>query len=508
MREKLFRANVLVVDDHPSNLAALEAVLEPLGHNLVKATSGEDALRQLLKDDFALVLLDVHMGGMSGFETAALMKQHVRSRHIPIIFISGLKLDSAHIFRGYSEGAVDYLLKPIQPEILRSKAKVFIDLYVQGETIKLQERMLREREREALERKLQIRYQTLIDSMPQCMWAARPGGEIYYWNQACLTYCGIDRKEATVETFWEVFHPDDREAVQATWGTALRERASFEAQFRMRRATDGAYRWHLGRAVAEKGEDGQIVGWIATATDIDDQKHAEEALQQAVRHRDEFLSVASHELRTPLTTLKLTAGTIARILQTNPERLNREELGKKVARLDAGVNRLDRLVALLLDVSRITSGRLELERDEVDLAAVIRDVCDHFREDAGAELRVQADGPVLGRWDRSRLDQLVTNLVSNAVKYGDGKPVDIALERASDAVARLVVRDHGIGIDPADHQRVFERFERASCARRFMGIGLGLWIVRQIAEAHGGAVRVDSALGQGASFTVDLPLGV
>src|SRR5262245_28951045 len=137
------RATVLLVDDHPANLVVLEAILAPLGHELVKASSGEQALKQILQRDFALILLDVQMAGMSGFETAGLIKQHPRSRHIPIIFITAVNRDAAHVFRGYSQGAVDYLVKPFDPDILRSKALVFIDLYLKGEKLKAQERMLR-----------------------------------------------------------------------------------------------------------------------------------------------------------------------------------------------------------------------------------------------------------------------------------------------------------------------------------------------------------------------------
>jgi CheY-like chemotaxis protein len=136
------RASILIVDDHPANLVALEAILSPLGHELVMARSGEEALRHILHGEFALILLDVQMADMNGFETAGLIKQHPRSRHIPIIFITAVNRDAIHVFRGYSQGAVDYLVKPFDADILRSKAAVFIELYVRGEKIKQQERLL------------------------------------------------------------------------------------------------------------------------------------------------------------------------------------------------------------------------------------------------------------------------------------------------------------------------------------------------------------------------------
>src|SRR6476661_4554477 len=185
------RASILIVDDHPANLVALEAILSPLGHELVMARSGEEALRRILHGEFALILLDVQMADMNGFETASLIKQHPRSRHIPIIFITAVNRDAAHVFRGYSHGAVDYLVKPFDADILRSKAAVFIELFIRGEKLKLQERLLRERERDALERKSQERYRRLLDAMPECIWAADAAGKVNYWNRQGLAYCGL-----------------------------------------------------------------------------------------------------------------------------------------------------------------------------------------------------------------------------------------------------------------------------------------------------------------------------
>src|SRR5258706_1697399 len=171
------RAAILVVDDHPANLVALEAVLEPLGHELVKCSSGEEALRHVLAPDFALILLDVPMPGLDGFKTAQLIKDRQKSRDIPIIFITALSRDSTHVFRGYSHGAVDYLLKPFDPDILRSKISVFVQLFLQKAKIKEQAALLREREREAHEKKAQERVRRLVEAMPLCVWATGTNGQ-------------------------------------------------------------------------------------------------------------------------------------------------------------------------------------------------------------------------------------------------------------------------------------------------------------------------------------------
>ena len=501
------RASILIVDDHPANLVALEAILSPLGHELVMARSGEQALREILHRDFALILLDVQMADMNGFETAAFIKQYPRSRHIPIIFITAVNRDAIHVFRGYSHGAVDYLVKPFDADILRSKAAVFIELYIRGEKLKLQERLLHEREREAAERKSQERYRRLLDAMPQCIWAADPAGHVNYWNRSGLAYCGLKRTEVHEESFWECLHPDDRSEAREHWAAGLQSGATFERQVRIKRAADGAYRWHIARAVPEREPDGTIVAWIATATDIDDQKQAEDALRKAIILRDDFLSVASHELRTPLTSLKLEVANLSRIARRDSTD-GAPRLMAKVEKIDSQAARLHRLIDELLDVSRIAAGRLELHVETVDLAQVVNEVGARFTDEAarvGSALNVHAPTAVVGRWDKSRLDQVVTNLVSNAIKYGDSKPIDVSVEGAGDR-AVVVIRDRGLGISPNDHERIFGRFERAASSRHYGGIGLGLWIVKQIIDALGGTVKVDSTPGDGSAFRVELPL--
>ena len=224
--------------------------------------------------------------------------------------------------------------------------------------------------------------------------------------------------------------------------------------------------------------------------------------QDAVRIRDDFLSIASHELKTPITSLALQADS----LRASAVRGEVEGIARKIEVIRRNIGRLSSLVAALLDLSRIQSGRLELEPEDVDLAEIVHEVAARFEEEAQrahTPIRVEAPVPVVGRWDRLRVDQVVTNLVSNALKYGRGRPVEIAVS-ASDDRASLSVRDSGIGIDPADQPRIFERFERAVSERHYGGFGLGLWIAREMVQAMGGEIRVRSAHGEGATFTVEL----
>ncbi|HSY38029.1 MAG TPA: ATP-binding protein [Polyangia bacterium] len=501
-------ASILLVDDHPANVVALEAILAPLGHELVTASSGEEALRQLLRRDFALILLDVQMAGLDGFQTASLIKQRPRSRYIPIIFITAVGRDAAHVFRGYSEGAVDYLVKPFDPDILRSKTQVFVELYLKEEQLKAQAKLLREHERDALLRAGEERYRHLLDVMPQSIWASDAQGNITFWNRAGLQYLGHESGAVTGESLWSALHPEDRASVREAFeeGFALKE--AFELQIRLRRASDGSYRWHLARVVPERGSDGAdaITGWIATATDIDDQKKAEQVLREAIGLREDFLSVASHELRTPLTSLRLEVENLLRFARRNAGETTGDVI-MRTERIDAQAARLNHLIDELLDVSRIAAGRLELKIEEVDLVAVVDEVRTRLGDEArrrGCVLDVRGLERAVGAWDASRLDQVITNLLSNAIKYGAGKPVEITVDVTGDR-AVLAVHDHGLGIPAEDQDRIFRRFERAASSRNYAGIGLGLWIVKQIVDALGGTVTVDSRPELGATFTVELP---
>jgi signal transduction histidine kinase/CHASE1-domain containing sensor protein len=224
--------------------------------------------------------------------------------------------------------------------------------------------------------------------------------------------------------------------------------------------------------------------------------------QEAVAARDEFLSIASHELKTPLTSLVLQADSV----RMAARRGQIEQAQRMAERIRRSADRLASLIASLLDISRISSGRLDLELEPVDLAEIARDVTARFEEEArrrGSAIRLVTAGTIVGSWDRMRLDQVVTNLLSNALKYGSGRPVEVRVGSDGDR-AFLTVTDEGIGIPEPDQRRIFERFERAVSRRNYGGFGLGLWIVRQIVEALGGSVRVDSSPDRGSTFTVVL----
>lgn len=232
-----------------------------------------------------------------------------------------------------------------------------------------------------------------------------------------------------------------------------------------------------------------------------DAEQARTIAEQAIRLRDDFLGIAGHELKTPLTVLKLGLQSVAKHLGDNPT------VAKRLSACELQVARLSRLSGELLDVSQINAHRLHLDLDWMDLDPLVHEVAARMGDDltrAGCVLSLAVHGPVVGRWDRTRLDQVMANLLSNALRYSKGKPIEVSLT-ATEEGARLSVRDHGIGVAPADQARIFERFERAVSARHYGGLGLGLFIVRRIVESLGGRIELTSELGRGSTFVVHLP---
>lgn len=633
---------ILVVDDHPENRMALRAILSSPEYRIVEAASGGEALLRLLEDDFAVLLIDVVMPDMSGFELAVAIKERERTAAIPIVFLTAQASDADLVAWGYKVGAVDYLVTPLSAETVRAKVAVFAQLFREKRRNEQQAARLLEAERNESELRLielqlasERRYRTLAEAIPHIVWTARPDGTVDYFNQRWFEYTGIS-VEQSAGSWLGALHPDDVARCRTDWANAMRSGDMLQVECRLRGASDGSFHWHLCRAVAEHSTTGQVVSWVGTFTDIEDQKrvqaiqaefkstldaepdaviffeptslrilyanhgatvllgytrdellrmapadfmpeqdgvgfrevlasllegspphllietkfrrndpsalpidvslqlirigadrivliarditerkhtqHERELLYReavdAIRARDEFLSVASHELRTPLSALQLQIQALLQPPRRLPHAvLSSEQLKAKLEMAQRQIERLTRLVGELMDVSRITAGRLRLEREEINLSAVVRDVVSRLGEEAGrtgSSIAVNAAAPVVGLWDRIRLEQVVTNLFTNALKFGDGKPIEIAVESRG-STGRLIVVDHGIGIAAEDVERIFRRYEQAISSRAFGGLGLGLYIARQIIEAHGGTISVESQPGSGSTFTIDLP---
>lgn len=389
------RANILIVDDLPENLIALEALIRRDDLAIYPAASGEAALTLLLEHEFALAILDVQMPGMNGFELAELMRSTGRTRRIPIVFVSAAGRELNHAFKGYEAGAVDFLHKPLDGYAVRSKVAVFVEMYRQRSAMRRQVEALEQSRREQ---------QALLEKL----------------------------------------------------------------------------------------------------------NAAQRDLERAVKMRDDFMSVVAHELRTPLNTLFLeTQLRKMQIERGNLAAFAPKQLGKMVARDDRQIRNMVRLIDDMLDVSRIRSGALSVRPAQVELARLLQRVIDDLEQQAlavGSRITLDAPQPVDGWWDEFRIEQVVVNLLTNALRYGSGKPVEVGLSATPDG-ARIEVRDHGIGISEQDQQRIFQQFERGGGGKSADGLGLGLYITRQLVEAHGGRISVSSEPGQGSIFRLDLPQG-
>lgn len=377
----VFTPKCLIVDDLEENLIALKSLLKDENVQVMTAKSGMDALNLLLQHDFALALVDVQMPEMDGFELAEIMRSTERTKSIPLIFVTAAGNDAQRVFQGYEAGAVDFLHKPLAPQIVLSKVRIFLELYTQ---------------RILLQQKLE--------------------------------------KIKETETY----------------------------------------------------------------------------LQKALASRDEFLSICSHELKTPLTSLKMQIQITNRLKERKGDEVafSPENMTKFMNQADRSVERIIHLVNDMLDISRVATGRLSLNLQQVNLKDLVYEVSERlqpFMEMANCSLKVESENNVEGLWDRFRIEQVLTNLLTNAAKYAPENPVEVRVQKV-DGCAILSVRDHGEGISDEDQKRIFERFERAVNSSSVSGLGLGLYISKEIIEMHHGKISVESKKNEGTTFIVKLPL--
>lgn len=337
------------------------------------------------------------------------------------------------------------------------------------------------------------------------IWDCELADERIHWSHSAESVLGRPVEAlSTLERWLEHVHPSDRERVsESLWRATEEGQRRWSESFQFLRA-DGAWADVLGRGWILHDGAGAPLRMAGGFIDVSEQRRLERELLEAVRVRDEFLSLASHELRTPLTALQLQIQSLTR----GPGFQGLEErLQQRLERADRSVERLVALVNDLLDVSRISAGHLKLDLEEVNFTEVVRDVSARLEPEvrrSGSPLSLVLPEAVRGVWDRLRLEQIVTNLLSNAVKYGEGRQVTITLE-AHDGAAVLKVVDLGIGIPPEEQTRIFQRFRRAVSERNFGGFGLGLWVVERIVHQLGGTIGVKSAVGAGSTFEVTLP---
>jgi signal transduction histidine kinase len=397
--------NILIVDDEPRNLTALETILDDPVYRLVRAESADEALLALVAEEFALLILDVRMPGMNGFELAQMIKDRKKTARVPIVFLTAYYNEDQHVLEGYGTGAVDYLHKPVNPAILRSKVAVFAELYHKNREVGLA-------------------------------------------NQALLAE--VSERQRAVEQLRELNET-------------------------------------LEQRVAERTE----------------------ALMDADRRKDEFLATLAHELRNPLAPIR-NGLQVMRLTRGNTEAIEQSH-----AMMERQLQQMVRLVDDLMDISRISRGKLELKTEQVQLAAVVSSAVETSRpiiDQLGHELTVTLpEQPILIDADMTRLAQVLSNLLNNAAKYSEqGGHIWLTVEHQGRDVV-VSVRDAGIGIATDQLPRIFDMFSQVdrSLERSQCGLGIGLTLVRQLVDLHGGTVEARSkGLGEGSEFVVRLPVVV
>lgn len=421
--------NILLVDDRAERLLSYEVALECLGHNLVRAQSGNQALWRLMEMEFAAILLDVSMPGMDGFETAALIRNHPRFEETPIIFVTGVQVSDLDQRKGYEMGAVDYVQIPVIPEILRGKVQALVQLYLQ---------------RAELSR--------------------------------------LNQELAAANAELEKAH-DELKAQN------MRELQQLNQTLEQANAKLVTSNSKLTQEIAER-------------------KRVEKALYDSARKKDEYIAILAHELRNPLSAMH-NAVQVMQLADASPQQITwAQDL------LERQVRHLTCLMDDLLDVSRISNGRIHLRRETVDLAKVVTHAADTITpllQKHKHRLNVSLpDSPLFVNGDMVRLTQVLGNLLTNAIKYMDnGGIIWLSLEPDDQDWATIRVRDQGVGIDPEHLHTVFNLFVQAPTAmnRAQGGLGIGLALVQALVGLHGGVAAVSSeGLGKGAEFSVRLPL--
>ncbi len=541
------KANLLLVDDRPENLLALGALLEPLGCNLIEANSGLQALKHLLKHEFALILLDVQMPGLDGFETASLIKEREKTRGVPIIFVTALSKEQHYVFEGYAVGAVDYISKPLDAEILRSKVAVFVDLWLKTQQIREQAQLLRSADLRELERELEerrmrelaasearlARFKATLDATLDSVFIFDPDTLLYsYANQGALKHLGVSDDEILQLTAIQV-KPDLSEkkfrGLLAPLRAAKKPSLTFETRHQRKDGTLVPVEVFL-QFIARAGERGQFVSIVR---DISERKRAEallvaakeeaeaqrelahserERAEAASRAKSEFIAGVSHELRTPLNAI---SGFSKLLLNPRVGPLN-DDQKSYVGDVVHSAEHLLHLINDILDLAKIEAGKMTLEGAAFVLSELLEQSLSIVREKAaarGVELKVEIAPEVVALppvWaDARKVRQVMYNLLSNAEKFTPQGQIAIGarLEAQQNEVV-VWVRDTGVGIEAGHQEQIFGAFEQAdsSYTRTQQGTGLGLTLSRRMVELHGGRLWLESEVGRGSTFFFALPL--
>ena len=482
---------ILIVDDKPENIFSLKSILELHSFIIDTALSGEEALKKALKQPYALIILDVQMPGMDGFEVAEILAGSKSTKDTPIIFLSAVSTEKKFITKGYSSGAIDYILKPIDPDILLLKVKTFNRLYEQNRELNLMQRNLHSEIEFRKKAQIQIQEKaqelhSILEAIPQIAFTATTDGKIEYVNAQWFFYTSNTHQ-------FPANHPDDVD-IQELWLKTIQSGEPLELEIRIKGSHQSNFRYHLLRAIPVK-EDGIILKWVGSFTDIDEQK-------QAAQKKDEFLTIASHELKTPLTSIKAYVQLLDQLI---PDENNTKSY---VSRTLLQVNKLDHLVNDLLDISKIESDKLKFELSIINFEELLISTLDILHQIYPKHNIVKngnASVNIMG--NAVRLEQVIINFLTNAIKYApDSMEIHVFAELQNNNEFYFAVQDFGIGISTENQAQIFGKFFRVNqSAKHIQGLGIGLYICSEILKMHAAKFGVNSEPGKGSVFYFTLP---
>lgn len=486
---------VLIVDDNQNNIYSLKKLLESNDFEVDTAISGEQALGKALKNNYSLIILDVQMPDMDGFEVAETLAGYSKTKEIPIVFLSAVSTEKRFITKGYKSGGIDYVTKPIDPEILLLKVKTFYNLQENNLAMKRTQQNLElevkgRRESQATMKSQIDHFHLMLQALPQIAFTLNQNGEVDFVN--CKWYLYSESEQDFPET-----HPDDHD-IKKEFEECRKRGKAMELEVRIKNIKTQLYRYHLLR-MSPVFEGDLIKNWVGTFTDIDDQKKVE-------KEKDEFLSIASHELKTPLTSIKAYTQLLERKLKLNNEN---SELLYVEKTLDQ-IEKLNSLITDLLDVSKIENGKLKINKKPENLESVLQSAIETILHTSGNNVKIERHGvkpDFLIPFDKIRIEQVLINFLSNAIKYSPDNNQIFVTTFADEKEVRISVTDFGIGIPDFKQEYVFQKFYRVEeSSLQFQGMGIGLYICSEIIKQHHGTIGVSSEPGEGSTFYFTLPI--
>lgn len=485
---------ILIVDDNQNNIYSLKKLLESKDFLVDTASSGEEALAKALNNDYSLIILDVQMPDMDGFEVAENFAGYSKTKEIPIIFLSAVNTEKKFITQGYASGGIDYVTKPIDPEILLLKVKAYYHLQEQNLAIKKTKQNLELEVKGRREAHVSMRseidhFHLMLEALPQIAFTLDENGEVSFVNVKWYQYSNSEK------VFPET-HPDDVD-VKKEFEKCRKKGKNLELEIRIKNIVTGDYRYHLLRM--SPVYSGTIIkNWVGTFTDIDDQKRIE-------KEKDEFLSIASHELKTPLTSIKAYMQLLERKLKIS-ENQDVSYVSKSLVQ----VEKLNSLITDLLDVSKIENGKLKINKKPNDLTTVVDNAIETIMQTHDHKLKIERHGlkePLFLPFDAIRIEQVLVNFLTNAIKYSPENNQVIVTMFADEEAVKVSVTDFGIGIPEYKQESVFHKFYRVEeSSLKFQGMGIGLYICSEIIKQHEGTIGVSSKINEGSTFYFTLPL--